>query len=252
MPKIQTYWDLAERDRAALTRDEVAAFEAVELMCAGLSPKLGAKPDPEPLPTTPEPITLYAVRVKSRWGGTETVVAFEREEDAKFIVPIAFQIEHDHTLGCDIAKHVVDVAPIHAISFGTAEKHRSVLVERGAIETRNKARADAWSEDVSAREKATRGMWDDWTSCRALAEQYAAIGERFAEFLEIATDPVIAARFLRKSFSAEDVEKARAWTGIPIPTDRQIEDSTGYMSGDTASSNDRRALQDGVRPIEVP
>lgn len=219
------YWDLNESERAALTREQVEAFIAVELMQRGV---LRAGPlvlvDEPPMP---EPDgEVFVTRIGAYHHGE---VAWRTE--------VAARISYDGSLGKLTSKYYGDYPNQVAVQFveeleeepGHEVKRvpvysaslRAQMAEAidaaASARSENQRRRTEHKRTLEAQEKALKGMWDDWNECRSQAHEMERIASTLREYVELANGDVeIAAGFLEKTFGAEKIAAARHWGALPI------------------------------------
>lgn len=214
---MQTYWDLSEKERAALSREDVERYVDAELMTKGVlkvePPKEAAVPDP---PTVSRRSYLRG-RHQSRYGTTTTDVAFADAAAAQALLS-AVVIEEDYDTGMKVARTIFELDEVTAVPEDEYLRHRSALQAHKAIIEANKKARTEFAEAAKKQEAALSGLWADWTECRERDARLRKIVDTFEDYKRIAGgDVAVAARFLRKPFTEEEIAEAAKWFGVTIP-----------------------------------
>ncbi len=212
---MKTYWDLSEKERAALTREQVEAFEAAELMLKGVLAVA-------PLELVEVPGLQMATVTVYRIGGefSSLSIAFESAAAAQAFLDLKpLVVERDGE------PDVVDVVrplgsePVRVVSLpqkDTAQAKAALIKQVDAAKKENARRKQAHEEELKKVEQATRGLWDDWHSCRERAATMARIAETFDKYIAIAGSEETAAKFLAQAFPAPDIAEAATWADRPV------------------------------------
>lgn len=213
------YWDLSERERSALTADDVEKFAAFELMQKGV---LRSKPlELVPVPEMPEPeVTVYVIEA----GYHTAEIAFPDAETASRAAAMAsgaigtVWIGSDHESSFEPRKDVAGVKPKKVFSQRQLTECRAVIEKSKAAKAENERRTAEHGKRVKAESEALKGMWEDWHHCVALARQMAEVISVFEEYKTTAGgDAVVASRFLTKVFTQTQIKAAAEWCGVEIP-----------------------------------
>jgi hypothetical protein len=216
---MQTYWDLSEKDRAALSREDVERYQDFELMQKGVL-KAPEQPELVPVPARPVPTQAYALAAEGRYAGLERgTLCFFDAAPAKAAMSGAFVMSSDYELGHKalVARPAVAVQEVLVYTEDQATKFRSILMEIKAAEERNARAVERHKEVVRKQEDALKGLWDDWHSCRERNGELQSIVDTFQRYKDLAGDPDVAAKFLREAFSRDEIAEAATWFGIHIP-----------------------------------
>lgn len=240
---MQTYWDLSEADRAALTRDDVARFVDLELMQKGV-----LKPKPlELLDVTPVELateTYFQIEGLGSYGEHATIgeLGFRTESEARAVIemrPVVVRQEWD--LGKTLFAR--QISPNSSIKLVTLAAENSVLAQRArlkeitAANTENDKRKRAFEEQTKKVDETLRGLWDDWHACVAKAAEMRRVAEVFADYKRMAGgDEAVAKRFLARAFPQSTVTDAQEWTGVSMrlpATDGGVQQAAA-ASGDEA------------------
>ncbi len=213
---LKTYWDLSERERAALDTSDVERFVDAELMTKGVLkvPPLVLEPEP------PEP--TLAKRLFYRIGQ----LAFETEAQAVEFLKLSPRKVATTYLGGDY-RHSLDYveAPKDTAIELCQMAHeddvkvaRSALERLGTVRKENTARSEEHAKLSREQETTLEDMRDDWRSCRAKDRQNRKVVETFEQYRSLADgDAKVAARFLLKPFTREQIAEAAEWCGVSIP-----------------------------------
>jgi len=216
-----TYWDLSEKERAALTSEEVERYGDVELMSKGVLkvPEFLLELEP-PAPALQK--TLY-YRVAQF-----SDVLFTKLDDAeRFRELLPLKVGHKW-IGNSYDNRVDYVEPTPTLAIDTIEacsadevrNHQAALEKAGAAREANRKKRQEYDAAVKAQNDALSGLWEDWHRCRALGAEMQRIVDTFERYKAMTKgDEVIAARFLNKAFTCEQIDQAKAWFEIGIPYD---------------------------------
>lgn len=213
---MKTYWDLSEKERAALSREDVERYVDAELMMKGVlkvePPKECAIPDP---PTVSRR-NYHRGRHQSRYGTATTDVAFADAAAAQTLLS-AVVIEDDYETGLKVARTIFDLDEVTAVPEDEYVRHRSALqAHKSAIEANKKAREE-FAAAAKKQDDALSGLWADWHECRQRDARLRKVIETFEDYKRIAGgDVAVAARFLRKPFTEEEIAEAAEWFGVPV------------------------------------
>lgn len=225
---MQTYWDLTEKERSALTQEQVNDYIKYELMSKGVV---------APAPFTPEslqPIELtkrdvYRVGIgNGRYGRDHFNCGFSSAESAAAFLKLnPIFVEQDYTVPTDdrlVAKEPQNLTVSLQQIPGEADilPIKSALARNQEIEKKNSEGRSAFDKAYKAVETATADLWSDYYAQQRKSARYAHILSVFDEYTKMAGSASIAFPFLCKSFpNGDEVQAAFAWTGrtseIPEP-----------------------------------
>jgi len=218
---MQTYWDLTEKERAALSYEGVQRYVDAELMLKGVL----AVPELElaPVPDMPTPdVVVYRPKASARFGGFD--VAFATDDQARAFLELKpFHIVRDWQLGdAQIADRLDDarIEIVPAFTRAAADIFRSKLESIKAAKDENDRRKRARDEQQKKVDQALAGLWEDWHACCAKARKVAAINATREKYLKLAGgDEATAARFLAMVHSEAELAEAAEWGGDkPTPS----------------------------------
>ena len=214
---MKTYWDYTDKERSAMSEEQVRGFLDCELMSKGV-----LKPEPLKLETVDEiklPTTTF-YRLKRDWQFVGDIV-FAKYEDALAVSRMDLRhIDSDYQTGRDFASTFDKLAVVEVAVSGDCYKAeaKAALVQEKERKERNKKAQDAFdkaSEDVT---KATSDIWSDWYSCQSQSREHQRIVDTLAEYTKIAGgDEHLAATFLAKAFSEDQISDAFKWFEMGDP-----------------------------------
>jgi hypothetical protein len=216
---MQTYWDLSERERAALSREDVERFADVELMTKGVLRVVA--PELEPMPTVPEPDRdVFTV---SHPSAGRVDFCFATAEQARAFValkPIRRAHHYVDGLWVDYLEESTEwkIAAERGVSEDLATLHRTDFFRAKEIKARNEKRTNNHQAAAKAQQEALSSLWADWNTCRDKARQLTRVADTFAEYSKLAGgDAATAFRFLLRSFTSEQVAEAVDWAVVALP-----------------------------------
>ncbi len=206
---MKTYWDLSEKERAALTEEDVERFIDAELMTKGVlrAPPLQLLPEP----TLPEPDTAVVI-LRQRYERLD--LAFPTAEAAEQAMRGGFRLMSAY-LG-STAYSIVEPLESELIAERVHSKAQVDTFKRefekvGEIRRENERRSREHQEQNKKECEVLKGLWSDWHECRATAVRMARVLETFDEYVRIAGDENVARRFLAKVFDVETITSASEW-----------------------------------------
>lgn len=218
---MKTYWDLTEKQRAALSRDEVTAFEALELMGAGVLPLAPLVLDVEPVCDDPPTKTVYRVRSN----GHSFDCAFATMEDAQaFLALNPVKCEHSYLASCytqavdyTVPLGKTEIVAVDLTTEALFTMQRADMEKRAAVKKENTKREREHKDSAEKRSKALEGMWDDYYRCQGLGRNHDRVVETFHEYTRLTGgDSALAGKFLLKVFGRTEILAADEWTGVKI------------------------------------
>jgi len=208
---MQTYWNLTDRERAALLPEQIEHYLAVERMRAGavrpLEPTT-AEPGPEPVIDKEE---FWAVKL-----GYTTLALFELASEAAQVVDMGPLVEESRYSGVGVEharRGALTVERVELPSERTAKVHAVEVKEwRAAKEAHEKA-WKTFGEELEAYEKVGRELLDDLARVAELDALYRKIMRTWDEYLATAGgDERVAWQFLCKAYHEADALVAFSWT----------------------------------------
>lgn len=218
---MQTYWELSEKERAALTREEVEKYLDAELMMKGV---LKVRPlELEPLPTVPEP-TTKAFEVRRPHAGPFDVRFRSTEDAATFLRLCPLFVNNDYVDGTFLKSlHEIDGDEVEIVAVTMHSKKqldacKPEMLRRHAVQAENDRRQREHDETVRKQDEALRGVWSDWYECQEKAVRMRRVVETFDDYVRLTGGKRdVAGMFLLKAFARDMVVEAAEWAGIEIP-----------------------------------
>jgi hypothetical protein len=240
MSAQRDYWDLSEKERANLTREQVEGFAAFELMRLGVLAVPPLVLETEPDVTLPERKPFFRPsthdpRYNSRdeWG-----VAFETQEQVRaFLALKPFRVRSHYIASDNLASAapwpvdggefaVVELAD-EAQVLAKSEAYRQLS---GVRERNRKAREE---HDKASRQKneALKAMWEDWEEQRSQQSRLQRVIDTWQEYCRLTSgDEEIAVSFLDKVFDRKTQNEASKWFGVRIPHEFQAKEQPAPKS----------------------
>lgn len=213
---MQIYWDLSEKERAALTETDVERFVAAELMTKGV---LRAKPfELEPEPALPAwDVEVFVVKTGHF---NKLDLGFKTRDAARAALADAVVISSTYINGTSVPM----VEPLKDVTIATERFHsqatvdaaRAAFEKTGAIRSENERRKRAHEEQTRKERDALAGLWSDWHVCRAKAVEMDRVLETLEDYKRIAGDDEVARQFLHKAFAWETLVAADEWFGLVL------------------------------------
>lgn len=217
---MRTYWDLSEKDRAALTATDVERFVDAELMTKGVLKV--TEPTLEKEPELPEPdVECFYVSA----GTTRVDVAFNTADDARAFIATGPMIRQYHYLNGEFIYYVHTsddwkITAERAHSKDLADLHRGTFALAKEAKARNEKLKDDHAKALKAQQEALADMWSDWRTQSIKRTQLEKVATTYESYTATAEgDRAIAFRFLRKSFDDAKIVEAAEWFGFQLPND---------------------------------
>jgi len=224
---FKTYWDLSEKERAALSGEDVDRFVAAELMRLGVLQVAPLVLDPEPNVVEPAKRLYFQVQHGPEYPRTTLDLLFDDEIDAReFIENGNFRIVKTERLNDDWSQRIEVTETLmlprltttEAISADDFREARTALEKRSAIRAANDEREEEWVKEKSKEDDALKGMWADWQRCRGLDAAHRRVSTTLDAYVATAGgDREVAFRFLRKAFTDPQIVAAAEWCGFKAP-----------------------------------
>jgi hypothetical protein len=203
---FQTYWDLEPKTRAALSESDVQRYVDAELMLKGVLKVEPLELDPEPDEPELAKQTVYRLE-----GFTD--VAFRSADAAKAFAALSpLKLDRKYLNG-NWSRSVpflnADVnLRLDATEASTAD---DVLLATKDLEH---------SAALKTQNDALAGMWSDWHDQRGLAARHRRVVDTYEAYCKTAGgNTTVAAKFLQKVFSVEQIQDANEWFGCAIETE---------------------------------
>ena len=208
-----SYWDLSEKERAALTEEQVRAFTNYELMQNGVIRAGELELIDEP--SAPEPdLEVFVAKV----GYHRDDIAWETAEQAKASIEGCIGQLSNHYLAGSESVHevlpITDEAVVAVRAYSTAgfARAKEDLNAQKAAKAENNSRRQDHSKHLEKQDAALKGMWEDWYRCIGVGRCVAKLEATRAEYLTMTGgDEKMAETFLAKAFDADEREEAAEW-----------------------------------------
>lgn len=213
-----SYWDLSERERAALTREDVEKYLAFELMAKGVGIRL-TTPDLLPTPElSVKPRDYFGLTVDGYYGYTVLFETRDQAEQFLALRPLCKKHDHLEDVWIDHAVPVTEeIKSVSVIAPADFNLHRSALQANAKAKAENEKRQQEYEKAVKAQEAALKGLWDDWYACGRKALDHDKVKRTWEQYVTMAGSEELAAKFLLKVFSLTQIDEAAVWFGIEIP-----------------------------------
>ena len=216
---MQSYWDLSEKERAALNEGEVDALSSYELMNAGV-----LRPPPlelvgeEPMPEADGVAYVLTLGYQDRevaWATPEEAAGSIEGALGKIVsevfgsYPDQIRVRRIGPI-VDSDSEMVKRVPIY--SDEQLSECRGAIEKAASAKAENERRRKADEEAREAHRKALTGMWDDWHRCREEAQNVAAVLATLAEYEKLTEgDHDTAMVFLGKAYTETQIAEAIEW-----------------------------------------
>lgn len=217
---MKTYWDYTDKERSAMTQEQVAGFLDCELMSKGV-----VKPEPlklEPIEEIKLPTTTY-YRLKRDWRNVGDIV-FASYEDALAVTRMKIvSVEGDYVTGRDFAAAIdgLSVSEVAVSPESCKSEAKTALVQEKERKERNKKAQESFDKSNEEITKATRALWADWFSCQSMARQHQKVIDTLAEYTKLTGgDERLALTFLEKAFNSDQIKESLEWSGMTDPRER--------------------------------
>jgi hypothetical protein len=216
---MNRYWARDEQERATLTREQVEAFLAVELMEKGV--------------TTVEPPALheieeiavetteyFEVQYKGDYSSHDTTsFVFATTEQAKMFIDAAPLKKDSDWRANDqnFARPCLEMAimPVELPTHQAVLNNKSALEKLKELKEANKTASEAYHKQCEAVSEAVAGVWEDWRECIDKAVQHQQVQSTLAEYRELCKgDNGMAMGFLLKAYDKEVIRAASVWLGL--------------------------------------
>ncbi|MFH1602774.1 MAG: hypothetical protein ABIH03_02585, partial [Pseudomonadota bacterium] len=217
---MQRYWDLSNQNRADLTREQVDAMLAVELMEKGVAKPV--KPELcDVAEITLDKVKYFGVKYAGKYSGLDdTKLVFRTIEQAQALINAKpLRSDYDYNIG-DRYRYAIplDGMVIETVELSTeanVEGLRPKLTKQSADKKANSKALETYKAACLAMQDATQGVWEDWHACLEEKARAEKIFDTLDEYAEICDgDREKAATFLHKAFSANEIAEAFEWFGM--------------------------------------
>lgn len=210
---MNRYWDLEDKERAALSEENVRSLLDVELMEKGVLKVVA--PVLREIEHVELPHTKMFVIKHGEYSYGELPIAFSSPEDAQRFVDLKPMLllsdwQTKTTSACRLLSASITTKDV------VEEQHvmNATTVLKSNVEKRdhNDRVEREWREKQKLVDQATNGVWADWYRCRELQDKMRRVVETRDEYARLTNGDVALARtFLEKVFSLDDITTADAW-----------------------------------------
>lgn len=198
MDKKFRYWDFDETQRALMTREQIEAFTAVQLMEKGI-----IKPDPLPpmedCPKPPELETeLWYECAGNLFRTHEQAVAFLGLDPHKK----SYYWQYSGS-DCSYAESQSDTAvkPMTLFKHDSIISNKDLISKVRAFKDERSKREEEYNKAFKASKEAVADIWADWFECQEKERERQKVRTTFAEYCRMANgDKKIAFGFLVKAY----------------------------------------------------
>lgn len=217
------YWDLSNKERAALKREDVEKYIAYELMSRGIS----RLPEPiyedeGPEIELPEPCVIYSVSF-----GYETVGYFETMEEAQIIQAALAKVTtgkvssvsvYDYRSSRENPKFFEAHSSALKIEEHSVFRESELTLIREALKVQaivvaaNDEKRTIYKKSISDTDTCLTSMWDDWGEKVEMNVSYAHTAATWEEFLGMCDgNRLMAMKFMLKGDRDHDLHDVWEW-----------------------------------------
>lgn len=227
---MRTYWDLSEKERAALSSEDVQKYLDAELMTQGVLKVEAPAYEEEPAAGLPPGHRVFRVGVldrSSRWAPKQVLnVGFEEEEQLKAFLalrPLVIGTEYFEGENREFTTKLTpneepEIQIVEVRTREELERCRGALSKLTAVREANRKKKEAFEAATKKEKEALAGLWEDWFRCCELAGRIAKVRETYDSYVGIAGgDQETAFKFLRKAFGDDEIIAAFEWFGLDAP-----------------------------------
>jgi len=213
---MSSYWDLHEKERAALTEEDVRQYLDFHLMEQGvLKPK---EPEYKDVPDVKiGTTTSYAIEHgKDSYMRQKIDVVFATTEQAASFLELAPMIrEHEYGRDVDVVKPIesATITPLPLVTEESANRHAKALAEKKEIKDANDRKRSDYDSAMYKVTEATKSVWSDWHDCQKKEAKMRLVIDTLAEYRSMAGDEDTARAFLAKAFDEHTIDEAFVWFG---------------------------------------
>ena len=213
---MRRYWDLSEKERSALTDEQMAGMEKIELMEEGIVPV--AAPDAPVYADVSVPQRqYYRVGFESSRYSNQRVMgcAFETKEQAEQVIALKpIEVETSYDRSPDVAAWPTRYY-VQTVNLATREDCDRVRPELGE----NKKIQNVWETDrqeyteyTEKRSKALEKMRQDRRDCQGHAAHMERIRNTWDDYVKTCDgDEETARKFLAKAFPELHIASMHEW-----------------------------------------
>jgi hypothetical protein len=218
---MKSYWDYSEKERAALSHDQVSDLLKFELMDKGVlkpeSPELLDEELPEIRKTQ-----FFRVTHAGRYSREPFDIAFATVENAQaFMALKPMRILSEWQYPGDFVKPSGELQ-IEVVELPTEQDHvahRPRLAECKANKERNDKAKDEYNKAIKAVDDACDGIWEDFRDMQASDRSHRKVLEVWDQYVaDCNGEEEIAFRFLQKAFVEDRIAEAFEWCERELPS----------------------------------
>jgi hypothetical protein len=220
---MNDYWDLSEKERSVLTREDCKKYIAYELM------RKGVAGIPEPIyEDEGKPISMPNVEIVYNIDiGYNTIVSVKTMDEVNIILTAFSHVDpgsigsksvYDYRSKYDNPKFfeswTESLKVVKTEVYPEAELNaiQEVLQEQGVINRRNTDKRNEYTKANKEIDTALSDMWEDWERCCALGERNRGILATYSEYEEMCEgNSEMALGFLAKAYSEDEIDEAFEW-----------------------------------------
>lgn len=216
---MESYWDLTEQERAALTSEQVEAFIDVILMEEGV---VRPKP-PTLLDETIEAVptgVYYEVLHAGDYRDESTNFVFTTKEQANAFIELQpYRKENNYSFGSDnfYAKSVsgwkvVAVDLMSEQAFNDAKEMLARTNKNRDVNHKAKTEYDKANKVV---DNTLADLWKDYRACQAKQFKHQLVLDTLNEYKKLCgDDSEMAHTFLAKAYGSDEIQEMLEWFGF--------------------------------------
>ena len=213
---MNRYWDLSEKERSALTDEDMRLHEKLELMEAGI---VDVEPPQPPQYADVSVPTKQYYRVgweSDRYNSNHAIdCMFETKEQAEALVALKpIEIASSYGSSPDVARWPKRyyVQTSNLASREDSDKLRPEIDENDKLKTEYDSELSKFNKHVGMKSDALAKMRQDRRSCYHAAQRMKKIRSTLEDYISTCDgDANMANKFLSKAFDAEEIEEMRKW-----------------------------------------
>lgn len=224
---MKTFWELDEREQAALTDEQVRHYIDIELMSKGIE-------QPTPPPQVPEVKTSHPLRTVTLFAVGS--ILFDTAEQANAFNALQPKTaEYDYRLGYNKWKYPKSAAgeitpEVLYLAEDVAANSKALAEHEAKRDEIDKART-AYELAVRAAADAAAPIWKARSEVVSAAARHQHILDTYARYLSLAdNDKRTAFRFLRQTFGEAETEAAFAWSSTKMPSLVEVDEAEPAMA----------------------
>lgn len=205
---FKTYWDHTERERSALTREQVESLLDHELMERGVI---------KVVPPVIQPVEPEPTMQREMWYGVGGLL-FRTAEDAAAVLKMNphkegynwsadYKYKYAEPIDQDISQSSLYVR-------SEVDAFAKILAKNKQVNEANAKASELYAKAAQDQDKVLDALWGDWQQCREKAQAHQRVIDTRQEYIRLAGDPFVAETFLRKAFNESQIDAADKWFEI--------------------------------------